>query len=226
MWVVPVRINAASSSGVDQGELKMIARTAFCAALAGFSIALAGPSGPAYGQQAGCSESALHTAFNLWEGEWNVYGVHGRFGGHNTIRPGANGCVLHEHWQPPQSGMDGHSLNFVDPLTGQWRQVWLSSNVHIDYSGAPYGEDSMHLEGEITYFRPGEGHRSAPFRGRWQRLENGHVIQHFQQFDSDTETWNDWALLTYVPRGQDPNGTDPEPGTAGPDAPAALFDQE
>lgn len=203
----------------------MIARTAFCAALAGFSIALSGPAGQASAQQTGCSESELHTAFSFWEGAWNVYGADGQFAGHNTIFSGGNGCVLHEHWQPLQAEMDGHSLNFVDPHTGQWRQIWLSSNLHIDYSGAPHGEDAMHLEGEITYFRPGAGHRSAAFRGRWQRLDNGHVVQHFQQYSAEAEAWNNWALLTYVPRGDDPNGADPGADATGPDAPAPLFEE-
>lgn len=194
------------------------------AALAGLMLALAGPAPQAQAQQAGCSGSPLHNAFNFWEGAWNVYGADGSFAGHNTIFAGGNGCVLHEHWQPLQAGMDGHSLNFVDPVTGQWRQVWVSSNLHIDISGAPHGEDAMHLEGEINYFRPGAGHRSALFRGRWERLENGHVIQHFQQFDAEAETWNDWARLTYVPRAEDPNGIEPAADASGPAGPAGLFD--
>lgn len=198
----------------------MLTRTLILAGCAGLSIIM---TGAAHSQQSGCSRSAVHSAFDFWEGAWNVYGADGAFAGHNRISAGGGGCVLHEHWQPVRAGMDGHSLNFVDPHTGQWRQVWVSANVHIDYSGAPYGDDSMHLEGEITYFRPGAGHRSAGFRGRWQKLENGHVIQHFQQHDAETGTWTDWALLTYVPSGIDPNGAAPAAGTTGPASPGGLF---
>lgn len=202
----------------------MAAKSLRLAALAGLCLALTVPGAAVHAQQAGCSGHALHDAFKFWEGTWNVYGPDGSFQGHNLISSGGGGCVLHEHWQPRQAGMDGHSLNFVDPASGAWRQIWVSSNLHIDYSGMPYGDNTMHLEGEITYFRPGEGSRSAPFRGRWQRQENGHVIQHFQQFDAGTQSWGEWAHLIYVPRGEDPNGTDPAEGAAGPANPSSLFE--
>ena len=124
------------------------------------------------------------------------------------------GCVLTESWTSVR-GTTGASLNFVDPDTGNWRQLWIGVNNKIDYTGGPVGSGQMRLEGEITYFSS-EGAMSAPFRGQWTALENGHVIQHFQQYDDDAGAWRDWFVGTYVPSGSDPNGPRPDAGAMGP----------
>ena len=161
-----------------------------------------------------CEDSTLHRQFDFWAGAWNVYAANGSFGGSNVIEPGAGGCVLHEHWTNA-SGGTGHSLNWVDNQTGQWRQLWVGPRYQIDYAGGLNDAGSMVLEGVITYARPG-GPVSFDFRGAWTPQENGHVIQHFQQWNPDTETWSDWGLLTYVPASADPNGRDPAAGAQGP----------
>lgn len=171
-----------------------------------------------------CADSALHRQFDFWAGEWNVYGANGALGGSNVIEPGAGGCVLHEHWTSSTGGT-GHSLNWVDAETGRWRQLWVGARYQIDYSGALNASGAMVLEGVITYARP-EGPARFDFRGAWTPLANGHVIQHFQQWNPGTQSWSDWGLLTYVPAQTDPNGRDPDPGAQGPviDAPPDAFD--
>lgn len=161
-----------------------------------------------------CETSALDRQFDFWVGEWNVYARDGGYGGSNVIEPGANGCVLHEHWTNARGGT-GHSLNWVDNETGQWRQLWVGPRYQIDYAGGLNQGGAMVLEGVITYARP-DGPVSLDFRGAWTPLENGHVIQHFQQWNPDTEAWSNWGLLTYVPVTQDPNGADPAEGATGP----------
>ena len=172
-----------------------------------------------------CEASALHGQFDFWTGDWNVYARDGGYGGSNIIEPGARGCVLHEHWTSAE-GHTGHSLNWVDNGTGDWRQIWVGPRYQIDYAGGLNADGAMVLEGVITYARPG-GPVSLDFRGAWTPLENGHVIQHFQQWDPDAETWSDWGLLTYVPAHCDPNGENPDPAAQGPvieGAPEAFSD--
>jgi hypothetical protein len=171
----------------------------------------------------GCMDSALHRQFDFWTGDWNVYAAAGQYAGENTITPGSAGCVLAETWTSARGGT-GHSLNFVEPSTGAWRQIWVGSGHRIDYDGGLDGEGRMVLTGEITYWSD-EGARSFEFRGAWTPLESGHVIQHFQQRDPGTGAWSDWGLLTYVPKDRDPNGADPDADAAGPvieTAPAAF----
>ncbi|MEQ8405911.1 MAG: hypothetical protein RKE49_12505 [Oceanicaulis sp.] len=170
-------------------------------------------------QAAGCMESEVHRQFDFWAGDWNVYAANGDFAGSNTIRIGAAGCVVTEAWTNARGGT-GHSLNYVEPATGDWRQIWVGRNHRIDYDGGLDGAERMVLNGEITYWND-EGAQSFGLRGAWTPLESGHVISHFQQYDPETEAWADWALLTYVPKDADPNGAAPAAGASGPVVQAA-----
>lgn len=163
---------------------------------------------------AGCLESEVHRQFDFWAGDWNVYAANGDYAGENVLTLGAAGCVLAETWTSARGG-SGHSLNFVEPSTGAWRQVWVGRNHRIDYDGGLDEAGRMVLTGEITYWND-EGAQSFDFRGAWTPLADGTVIQHFQQYDPDSEAWTNWGLLTYVPSADDPNGASPEPGATGP----------
>ncbi len=150
--------------------------------------------------------------------------MNGAFAGRNTIEPGAADCALHEHWRSA-AGSTGHSLNFVDPQDGRWRQIRLGANHRIDCDGGLNARGQMILTGEITYYGA-DSARTLAFRGAWTPQSDGAVVQHFQQWDSEAETWSRWALLTYVPVDADPNGADPAADAGGPvlDAPPAPFD--
>lgn len=167
------------------------------------------PQGPP-----GCEDYEQHRQFDFWVGDWNVYGRDGSFGGQNFISARSRGCLLVEEWFSAGGG-NGTSMNYVDPNSGQWRQIWMSPNVYIDYSGGLNANGQMVLEGEITYFGEGGGEPAA-FRGVWTPLENGHVIQHFQQWNGEQDDWADWFVGTYVPMDADPNGTDPGEDATGP----------
>lgn len=188
------------------------------AALAAGALLL---SAPASGQEEdapqgppGCEEYAQHAQFDFWVGDWNVYGRDGGFGGQNYITKRSDGCLIVEEWFSARGG-DGTSMNYVDPNTGAWRQIWMSANVHIDYSGGLNEAGQMRLDGEITYFSD-EGGRSAAFRGIWTPLGNGQVIQHFQQWNDEEDAWADWFIGTYVPMDDDPNGAEPGEDATGP----------
>ena len=156
----------------------------------------------------GCEALEGYGDFDFWVGEWNVYARGGDFAGQNTISKRSGGCLLLEEWRSAGGG-NGTSMNYLDPTSGEWRQIWMGVNNYIDYSGGLTDAGQMRLEGEITYFND-EGSRSAEFRGVWTPLENGHVIQHFQQYDSEEDVWNDWFIGRYVPAGEDPNGEEPD----------------
>jgi hypothetical protein len=170
--------------------------------------ACAAPAGLAQQQPEGCADYETHGQFDFWVGEWNVYARNGDFAGRNTISKRSGGCLLLEEWRSAGGG-DGTSMNYVDPATGDWRQVWMGVNNYIDYSGGLTEAGQMMLEGEITYFS-NESSRTADFRGVWTPLENGHVIQHFQQYDAEEEVWNDWFVGRYVPADEDRNGENPD----------------
>lgn len=163
---------------------------------------------------AGCGYDEAFSDFDFWLGGWNVYARNGAFGGQNFIDKRSGDCLILEQWMSAGGG-DGSSMNFLDPRTSQWRQLWVGTNNLIDYSGGLNEAGQMILEGQITYFNQ-QGSRQADFRGIWTPLDNGHVIQHFQQYDADNDVWNDWFIGTYVPISVDPNGESPGTDATGP----------
>lgn len=157
------------------------------------------------GPPPGCDDLPGARDFDFWVGDWNVYGANqpDTLGGTNRIEKRSNGCLILEEWTSA-TGNDGTSMNFLDPTSGQWRQIWMGSNNYIDYSGGLNADGQMVLEGEITYFGA-SGSQSAPFRGTWTPNEDGTVTQHFQQYDAENDVWNDWFVGRYVRMEDDPN---------------------
>lgn len=170
------------------------------------ALLAAGLSGlPANAQDApsppSCETMEHNSDFDFWVGEWNVYAPDGQFAGRNSIRLSQGDCLIEEHWSGA-SGSTGFSMNFYDPLIGQWRQVWMSAGAYIDYAGGLNADGAMFLEGEIFYHQNGT---RFPFRGLWTPNEDGSVTQHFTQYDPETESWNDWFTGRYVRQETDPD---------------------
>lgn len=147
-----------------------------------------------FSQQVGCDFDAGFRAFDFWAGEWDVIdNVTGNHSGTNTIQKMENGCMLMESWVSSR-GSTGTSVNYYNPLTKQWRQLWISEGRYsIDIVGN-IEDGAMVLEGSIYYFQGS----IAKFRGRWSQNDDGSVRQMFEQHDSETDSWNVWADLNYV----------------------------
>ena len=142
------------------------------------------------------TDAAPYRDFDFWVGTWVVVTPDGAPAGTNTITRESGGCLLVETWAGA-SGSTGRSLNFVDPQTGLWRQVWMSQGALIDYAGGLTEDGTMQLEGMITYTGNGQ---SFPFRGRWTLNANATVTQEFNQYDPESETWAPWFTGIYAPR--------------------------
>lgn len=134
----------------------------------------------------------LYRAFDFWLGTWQVTDANGVVQGTNRITAEEGGCLVLERWTS-NTGGTGQSYNYVDPETGNWRQVWVSAFGNIDYKGGLTDSGSMRLEGEITY-RNGS---SFPFTGEWTPQEDGTVRQYFEQYNSETDAWDPWFLGIY-----------------------------
>lgn len=135
-----------------------------------------------------CESIAGSEAFNFWVGEWEVTNAEGTVVGNNFITKEPGGCVLVERWTSLGQS-SGISLNYFNPATSRWRQVWVGSDGSlIDIVGGLEGAD-MVLEGRITY---AASLNTAGFRGRWSPLEDGRVRQYFEQFNADQDAWQPW----------------------------------
>lgn len=147
--------------------------------------------------QNSCLDDPRFNQFDFWLGAWRVTDVNGVHVGDNRIEKTEAGCLITENWINVQ-GQTGFSMNYFNPMTEQWRQIWVSApGVEIDYVGGLNESGAMQLEGTITYFGAGT---SAPFRGTWTQNDNGTVRQLFEQFDDNSGEWQVWfdGLYTRV----------------------------
>ncbi len=151
------------------------------------AAALLAPLALAQPQALDCQQSGAHRQFDFWLGKWEVHGAGGQFAGNNEITREETGCALREQWRSA-SGVTGQSLNYYNPETRRWRQLWLDAGYSIiDISGG-LEDGAMALEGTITYLSTGKSHG---FRGTWTPQEDGRVRQFFEQRDAEG-AWQTW----------------------------------
>lgn len=143
-----------------------------------------------------CADDAAFHAFDFWIGEWEVYNnANGNLAGRNRIEAREAGCVLVEQWTAA-SGGTGMSMNYFDPVTDRWRQVWVANAYAIDIVGGLDAAGAMVLTGAIHYFAQ---RASFPFRGTWTPNADGSVRQLFEQQVPDTGEWQLWFDGRYEP---------------------------
>jgi hypothetical protein len=67
--------------------------------------------------------------FDFWVGEWDAF-VTGtsNLAGTSKIEIASGGCMILENWTSVGQPFSGKSINYVDPLTLKWKQVWVGSN--------------------------------------------------------------------------------------------------
>lgn len=155
-----------------------------------------------------CEENERFGDWDFWVGDWNVYGKNPQngemvFAGTNSITKHYNNCLIKETWVN-SAGTGGFSVNYYNPNTDEWRQVWVSPNLAIDYTGGLDEEGAMLLEGSVYYYANGQ---TFPFTGKWSLEEDGSVIQHFEQQNPETGEWAVWFTGYYFKRDNDPNQT-------------------
>jgi hypothetical protein len=145
-----------------------------------------------------CQDNQAFDQWDFWVGEWNVYGndEERALAGTNSITKHYANCLITETWKSAGGG-GGFSINYYNPVKGQWRQVWVSNGYSIDYTGGLNDQGQMVLEGEIDYYGK---NNSAPFRGIWTPRDNGDVVQRFEVFDAEKDQWNVWFEGLYVKR--------------------------
>ena len=66
--------------------------------------------------------------FDFWIGEWDAY-VTGteNLAGYSRIEMASGGCMILENWTSKAGPFEGKSMNFVDPETKKWKQIWVGS---------------------------------------------------------------------------------------------------
>lgn len=142
--------------------------------------AAAGASGPVCG-----GDARPYRDFDFLVGSWDFFTMDDRKIGEQVYTKREQGCLIVEDWTTLNGGT-GMGVNFVDPATGLWRQVWMSPRFHIDYSGGLDENGDILLEGRIY---PNDGSADAPVRGVYARQDDGSVVKEFLQFNEETNVW-------------------------------------
>ena len=132
------------------------------------------------------SDEKPYRDFDFIVGNWEYRTSGGYVVGEQVITKQGEGCAIIEEWTEV-SGITGRGMSFVDPKTGLWRQVWMSSRFHIDYSGGLDESGAMVLEGTMY---PTNGDISSRVRGVWTKQTDGSIKKEFLRFDEKTNKWN------------------------------------
>jgi len=156
----------------------------------------AGDAGTTAAADRPCRDSAVHHQFDFWLGAWEVTVPSGKVAGHNRIETVASGCALLESWHSASGGA-GNSLNYVDPASGDWVQVWAGGDAGEIVLRGGLHDGAMILSG--TLVEPGDKH--SLLRGTWTPQPDGRVRQLFEQSTDDGATWTTWFDGTYSPMG-------------------------
>jgi hypothetical protein len=106
-------------------------------------------------QQLPCLADRRSRAFDFWIGEWDAYFTGTtQPAGKSRIDRISGGCGILENWTSHQGlfngSYEGKSINFFDPGSGKWRQVWAGSGQDVsDFEGGEYRDGAM----RFTYHR-------------------------------------------------------------------------
>ena len=135
-----------------------------------------------------CEGIAAARAFDFWIGDWEVRLDDGTLVGNSQVSRGEGGCSILERWDGA-GGSTGTSINYYQPSSDQWHQLWVGSNgTLIDIAGG-VNDGVMQLEGTIEYIAQ---ERIEAFRGTWSVLPDGRVRQHLEEFSLAAQSWQTW----------------------------------
>jgi hypothetical protein len=131
-----------------------------------------------------CRDRPESHQFDFWIGDWNVSDPDGNPLGVNSITRDLESCVLRESWTGAHGGK-GTSVNFYDPASKRWHQVWTDDSGVITHYIGELRDGAMRFRAEGFGDADGVSHqRSMDFIPR----SDGSVLQVFQDSD-DGMTW-------------------------------------
>lgn len=160
--------------------MKIISLSAF-AVIAFAVLAVAAPSSPspvAPAQPPPACTAPEHRQFDFWLGKWTVRTPDDtKILGTSQISRASGDCALLEQWQG-SGGAPGTSLNYFDPTTKHWHQLWTGSDGTI-----------LSLEGSLQGAAMVMSSDTVPKnRLTWTPLSDGKVKQEWATSE-DGEEW-------------------------------------
>ncbi len=101
-----------------------------------------------------CMGNAQARQFDFWVGEWEAF-VTGtnNLAGLSRIEMASGGCMILENWTSMGGLFNGKSMNFVDPVSGKWKQIWVGSGTApnaTEFLNGEYRDGAMRFDFETT----------------------------------------------------------------------------
>lgn len=132
-----------------------------------------------------CLSDDRYRQFDFWIGNWDVVNAEGQLMGTNSITVELGTCVLEESWTGAKGGT-GKSLNYFDPKSGTWNQLWVNAfGGHTVYTGS-FIDGSMRFEG--TLVAPDGSTKLS--RMTFTSLEDGRVRQYIEESTDGGTRWS------------------------------------
>jgi tetratricopeptide (TPR) repeat protein len=142
-----------------------------------------------------CLNNSHAREFDFWLGDWDVYPTGGnQIVGSSKIEMEAGGCFILENWTAIGFPNTGKSMNFVDPKTDKWKQVWVGSGGAItEYVNGVYKDSVMEFESSLTTPQGNSKIRFSFFN------QGPNQVRQFQESSNDDgKTWSVNYDLTYI----------------------------
>ena len=146
-----------------------------------------------------CLAMSQAREFDFWIGEWDAY-VTGtnNLAGHSRIDKASGGCMILENWTSKGNApFEGKSMNFIDPATSKWKQVWIGSNgTNVsEFLNGEYRDGAMRFEFETT-----DAQNNKQFVHFHFFNESPDQVRQFHETSPDGKTWTTTYDFTYKRR--------------------------
>lgn len=158
------------------------------------------PASQASSAKMPCMENKQNREFDFWVGDWDVYarGTEKKVGD-SKIEIASGGCMILENWVatgPVEH--NGKSMNYVNPQTGKWEQLWIGSGgINVNnpqkFVNGVYTDNAMRFDFEQT---DRQGKKQI---GRFIFYNEGpDQVRQFNEVSSDNgKTWTTVYDFTY-----------------------------
>jgi hypothetical protein len=133
-----------------------------------------------------CLEDPDARAFDFWIGEWEVFPNGSAMrAGTSVIERASGGCMILENWttwESPWNGpYEGKSMNYYDPATKSWRQVWAGSGHDVTYF-----DEGVYRDGAMRFTYRSRNPQGQPTEGHFIFYHLGpNKVRQFQDQSTD-----------------------------------------
>jgi hypothetical protein len=142
-----------------------------------------------------CINNPQNREFDFWIGKWDVFQTGTDYQvGKSIIENPEGGCMIIENWTATGPPSFGKSMNFIQPKTNKWEQVWMGSGgAYLNYYNGVYKDGAMRYEGNGINKKGDQ----VLFHLTYFNINKNEVRQLLEQSFDRGNTWNTLYDFTY-----------------------------